>query len=125
MEKALSTLLRSFIIILLSSITFSCQEDPPDECPPGATRLCFCPSLEEEGQQECSKGALYTIWKPRTWMPCSCCYEYVYGEHGLHRVNYFEPSGCWDDVYNPATPTYDVGSSNVPPDSEATPPQDR
>ena len=114
MEKALSILHRGSIIVLLSFAISSCQEDPLYECAAGVNRPCLCPSLEE-GNQECSKGALYTIWKSRTWMRCSCCYEYVYDDIGLHRVNYFEPSGCWDDVYNPATPTYDVGSSNVPP----------
>ena len=101
MAKALTLVFALFL--------FACNKPVKQyECEPGASRLCKCLS-GELGDQECSRGPLHTNWKPRAWIPCSCCWKYFYDDHGLNKIEKNDASGCWSDAYNPSTPTYDTG----------------
>ena len=95
--------------ILCALFLFACNKPTKQyECEPGDSRQCKCLSATT-GTQECSRGPLHTNWKPRTWVPCSCCWEYFYDDLGLNKKEKNDTSGCWSDAYNPSTPTYDTG----------------
>ena len=79
------------------------------ECEPGNERICQCEN-KQLGTQKCA--TFPDSWKARTWKPCTCCFNRIYDEHGLTRIEKLDGSGCWGETYNPATPTYDEGNSN-------------
>ena len=76
------------------------------ECTPGEERICQCEN-KQLGTQLCA--SIPGGWKPRTWKPCSCCFNRIYDDHGLTRIEKVDGSGCWGETYDPSLPTYDEG----------------
>ena len=102
---------QSVLYIFLMFFLIGCNKPKVYECTPGTKRFCLC--LDGTlGEQECSKGPLYTNWKARKWIPCSCCWRTLSDDQGPYRTEKVDASGCWTDTYNPATPTYDIGDSD-------------
>ena len=101
--------MKAFILIFCVLLISGCKKPIKQyECTPGDSRLCMCLN-GELGDQECSKGPLYTNWTPRAWIPCSCCWTVYENDLGPYRIEENDASGCWTDIYDPAAPTYDVG----------------
>lgn len=100
------------IIVFLAFFLLSCEKPIKIyECEPGEDRTCKCLN-GEIGDQECSRGPAFTTWTPREWIPCSCCWTVLTNEHGPYYMEKNDASGCWTDVYDPSTPTYDIGRDN-------------
>ena len=95
-------------ILLLSLLLFGCKELKVYECRGWDKRPCACPN-GDVGTQKCSRGPAFADPPPvRTWLPCDCCYDIKKDDHGVYYINKEDASGCWDDVYNPSEPSYDV-----------------
>lgn len=99
------------LIVLITLFALGCDKPKSYECVAGVERQCVCLN-DVIGKQECSKGPLYTNWKARKWIPCSCCWRTLSDDSGPYRTKKVDASGCWTDTYNPATPTYDIGDSD-------------
>tara|TARA_Y100000592_G_scaffold70491_1_gene109649 strand:+ start:847 stop:1230 length:384 start_codon:yes stop_codon:yes gene_type:complete len=98
-----------FLVLAFAFSLSSCNEPQKQyQCEPGENRRCLCKS-GLSGAQQCSKGPVFTNWPPREWIPCSCCWTVYENDLGPYYIEKNDASGCWDDIYDPATPTYDVG----------------
>ena len=98
------------IALCMPLLLASCN--PPKkvyECEPGNERICQCEN-KQLGTQKCA--TFPDSWKARTWKPCTCCFNRIYDEHGLTRIEKLDGSGCWGETYDPSIPTYDEGSHN-------------
>ena len=103
---------KTILAIALCMPLFLASCNPPKkvyECEPGNERICQCDN-KQLGTQKCA--TFPDSWKARTWKPCSCCFNRIYDEHGLTRIEKLDGSGCWGETYDPSTPTYDEGNSN-------------
>lgn len=99
------------LTLILAFLLISCNKPVKVyECEPGDSRLCKCLN-GELGDQECSKGPLFTNWTPREWIPCSCCWTVYKNDRGPYKIEKNDASGCWTDIYDPAIPSYDIGDT--------------
>jgi len=97
-----------YVLILALLLTGCKQVEKVYECSGWEKRFCTCPN-GELGRQKCSRGPAFADPPPvRTWLPCGCCYETKRDEHGIYYINTNDASGCWDDVYDPSVPSFDV-----------------
>ena len=95
-------------ILLLVLLLAGCKEAKVYECAGWEKRICVCPN-GVIGIQKCSRGPAFADPPPvRTWLPCDCCYDIKKDDHGIYYINKEDASGCWDDVYDPSTPSYDA-----------------
>jgi len=99
-----------YIFLLALLLGVACKEKKIYECRGWDKRACICPS-GKLGKQKCSRGPAFADPPPvRTWLPCDCCYDTKRDEHGIYYININDASGCWDDIYDPSTPSYDIDS---------------
>jgi hypothetical protein len=96
------------IILLMMVSLYGCETGRIYECDLWEERQCICPN-GSIGEQECSRGPAFAQPKPpRTWPPCSCCFDKRESEHGISYTDKNDASGCWEDTYDPSTGPFEV-----------------